>query len=181
MKSKLLIEKRINKIVKEAIKTLKEDYNIEDEEAKADEIIANTPIQGEWVACRLVQGGRLGYIGKICLGKYRQRLNVDELEIIFDLCNYGPANMDSLSVNYRTAKHTIGYMRDGAVLLPLSQINLCNDDLFVYNVTDPTHGYFLSSNGRTKSEEWKGGTIDDFYDEMKKNKFYYNMETKSFR
>ena len=114
-------------------------------------------LENEWIVeqFRKTTDGRIitTVIGKILFPNIKDSLTNDELEDIWDICNYGPANYDCLlfdnyEFNFPECFSIYNFMKtyhenDCFYIIITPNIDYVNDDIFVRKHYEPMNGYWL--------------------------------------
>lgn len=117
--------------------------------------IATIPSKDEWIVEQINKETGLTH----CLGKIfvspTLHLNNQQLEWIFDLCNYGPAGYELQKVDEDCVyKGLNAIIAKQMTYIPMKGIDHCNDDIFIRKHHNLNEGYWINNNNRKSKDEW---------------------------
>lgn len=117
--------------------------------------LANILSKDEWIIEQIDKETRLTY----CLGKIfvppTLHLNNEQLEWIFDLCNYGPAQYELQKIDEDCIyKGFNAIIAKRMTYIPMKGIDHCNDDIFIRKHYNIDEGYWINNNHKHSKDEW---------------------------
>lgn len=129
----------------------------------------------EWIVDKVITNtiGKIFIkpIGKIFV-KPTLHLNNQQLEQIWDFCNYGPVGyglkpiIENCIYNGRNA-----IISEDMIYIPLSDDDYCNNDIFIrkhFKASIENNGYWICNKNRTTKDTWVYTSKKEFIDYIKK-------------
>lgn len=121
--------------------------------------------EDEWIVEQIQNDGKLKILGKIFV-RPTLHLNNQQLEIIWDLCNYGPAQYNLLPIKDDCIyKNMNAIFQEEMIYIPLTDVDYCNDDIFIRKHYDNNNGYWISNNKRKEPDKWIFSNKAAFFNE----------------
>lgn len=98
-------------------------------------------------------------LGKIFV-QHTLHLNNQQLEAVYDLCNYGPANHEPYRVTEGTYANMDSYVssKSDMIYIPMNkglERSAVNDDIFIRGHYDTNNGYYIFNDWRRAPDEWR--------------------------
>lgn len=117
--------------------------------------LATIPSKEEWIVEQIDKVTGLIH----CLGKIFVRptlhLNNIQLEWIYDLCNYGPAQYELQKIEEDCIyKGFDAIIAKQMTYIPMKGIDHCNDDIFIRKHHNFEEGYWIWNNHRKEKDSW---------------------------
>lgn len=129
-------------------------------------------IETEWIVEQYTPNG-MRCIGKVLFENDRKFLSDDELESIWDACNWGVSQPEE-SVCEIEPYEGMTVLKSGSIVyLPLRQdVDVVNGDIFIRKHYDLDNGFYIHEDRRANKDEWMYGKREVFLREMKSNPYY---------
>lgn len=133
--------------------------------------LSEIPSKEEWIVEQINQENKTYCLGKIFVPP-TIHLNTQQLEWIWDLCNYGPAdyNLEKIDEDciYNGFQAIFG---KNMTYIPMKGINHCNDDIFIRKHYNMDIGYWIWNNHRKEKDTWVYTSRNNFIQYMKEHSF----------
>lgn len=140
-------------------------------------------LKDEWIVEQIKREGMrvvTKVIGKVILINPVTELSHDDLETIWDLCNYTEAQHTPIVYNntYIPIENDMSiyngmtcYVNDGICLVPMQGATGCvNDDIFIRKHYDTEIGYWIYNNHHRQSDEWRNSSWNEFQNYHKQSR-----------
>lgn len=115
-------------------------------------------IEREWVVEKIDrQTGLMSAIGKVIPKEKTLFFNNEDLEVIWDLANWGVSQPTQFLPNcevYRDCKCFLRRDYPSLGYVDLGKTSCCNDDIFIRRHYDTEVGFWIKSNRRENRDEW---------------------------
>lgn len=112
-----------------------------------------------------------------CIGKIfvqsTLHLNNQQLECIFDFCNYGPAGYELQKIKEECIyiDYYAIFAKD-MIYIPMRNVDHCNDDIFIRKHYDMDNGYWIYNKHHKTTDTWVYTSRKEFINYWKQNPFY---------
>ncbi len=104
----------------------------------------------DWIIEQYTKDGKIITLGKIIV-PYTIHLNNQQLEIIWDLCNYGPAGYNIQPIKYDCPyNNCLAIFQSEMIYIPIAPVDYCNDDIFIRKHNNVRIGYWINEKSKYK-------------------------------
>lgn len=116
-------------------------------------------------------------LGKIFVPQTLQ-LNNQQLEAVYDLCNYGPANYEPYRVTNGIYANMDSYVsgQSDMIYIPMNkglERSAVNDDIFIREHHNINYGYYIFNDYRTTKDEWRYSDRKTAFEYLSKSMFVW--------
>ena len=132
--------------------------------------LTNFHIEDEFVVEAMNHDKRFAVAGKVICN--RSLLGDNDLEVIWDLANWGVSQPKEVVIKGSCYDGMVGYASEGFLYIPQRKdIDVVNDNVMIRKHYDTNNGYYLRSDRSKHLEEWCYATRQEIMADMKLNPF----------